>query len=41
MQYVLGNVKQIDDILVSQIEEEIEEVNKSLDRVQQSPEPSL
>ena len=35
MQYVLRNLKQIDDILVPQIEEEIAEVSKSLDRVQQ------
>ena len=33
MQYVLGNLKQIDDILVAQIEEEIAEVSKSIDRV--------
>ena len=30
MQYVPGNMKQIDDILVPQIEEEIAEVIKSL-----------
>ena len=30
MQYVPGNLKQIDDILVPQIEEGIEEVSKSL-----------
>ena len=41
MQYVLGNLKQIDDILIPQIEEEIEEVSKSLGRVQQYPEPLL
>ena len=38
MQYVPGNLKQIDDILVPQIEEDIAEVSKSLDRVQQYPE---
>ena len=41
MQYVPGNLKQIDDILVPQIEDEIEEVSKSLDRVQQYPEALL
>ena len=41
MQYVLGNLKQIDNILVPQIEEEIAEVSESLDRVQQYPEPLL
>ena len=41
MQYVLGNLKQIDDILVPQIEEEIAEVRKSLVRVQQYPDPFL
>ena len=41
MQHVPGNLKQIDDILVPQIEEEIAEVSKSIDRVQQYPEPSL
>ena len=41
MQYVPGNMKQIDDILVPQIEEEIAEVIKSLDRVQQYPERLL
>ena len=41
MQYVPGNLKQIDDILVPQIEEEITEVTKSLDHVQQHPEPLL
>ena len=35
MQCVPGNLKQINDILVPQIEEEIAEVSKSLDRVQQ------
>ena len=39
MQYVPGNLKQIDDILVPQVEEEIAEVCKSVDRVQQYPEP--
>ena len=38
MQYVPGNLKQIDDILVPQIEEETADVSKSLDRVQQYPE---
>ena len=38
MQYVPGNLKQINDILVPQIEEEIAEVSKSLDRAQQYPE---
>ena len=38
MQYVPGNLKQIDDILVPQVEEEIAEVSKSVDRVQQYPE---
>ena len=38
MQYVVGNLKQIDDILIPQIEEEIAEVSKSLGRVQQYPE---
>ena len=37
LQYVPVNLKQIDDILVPQIEEEIAEVSKSLDRVQQYP----
>ena len=41
MQYVPGNPKQIDDILVPQIEEEIAELSKSLDRVQQYPETLL
>ena len=41
MQYVPGNLKQIDDILVPQIEEEIAEVSKSVDRVQQYREPLL
>ena len=41
MQYVPGNLKQIDDILVPQVEEEIAEVSKSLDRVRQCPEPLL
>ena len=41
LQYVPGNLKQIDDVLVPQIEEEIAEVSKSLDRVQQYPEPLL
>ena len=38
---VPGNLKQIDDILAPQSEEEIAEVSKSLDRVQQYPEPLL
>ena len=38
MQYVPGNLKQIDDIPVPQIAEEIAEVSKSLDRVQRYPE---
>ena len=38
MQYVLGNLKQVDDIFVPQIEEGIAEVSKSLDRVQPYPE---
>ena len=41
LQYVLGNPKQIGDILVPQIEEEIAEVSKFFDRVQQYPEPLL
>ena len=41
MQYVPGNLKQIDDILVPHIEEEIAEVSKTLDRVQQYTDPSL
>ena len=41
LQYVPGNLKQIDDILVPQIQEEITEVCKSLDRVHQYPEPLL
>ena len=41
MQYVLRNLKQIDDILVPHVEEEIAEVSKSLDRVQQYPERLL
>ena len=41
MQYAPGNLKQIDDILVPQIEEEIAEVNKSFDRVRQCREPLL
>ena len=39
LQYVPGNLKQVDDILVPQIEEDIAEVSKSLHRVQQYPEP--
>ena len=41
MQYVPGNLKQIDDCLLPQIEEGIAEANKSLDRVQQYPERLL
>ena len=41
VQYVPGNLKQIDVFLVPQIEEEITEVSKSLDRLQQQPEPLL
>ena len=41
MHYVPGNLKQIDDILFPQIEAEIAEVSKSLDRMQQYPEPLL
>ena len=39
--YLPGDLKQIDDILVPQLEEEMAEVSKSLDRVQQYPEPSF
>ena len=41
MEYVPGTLKEIDDILVLQIEEEIAEVSKSLDHVQQYPDPLL
>ena len=39
--YVPGNLKQIVNLPVSQIVEEIAEVSKLLDRVQQYPEPSF
>ena len=41
LQFVPGNLKQTDDILVPQIEEETKEKSKSLDRAQQYPERLL
>ena len=37
VQYIPGDLKQSDDILVPQIEKEIAEVSKSLDCLQQYP----